>query len=169
MRVLVSAASKHGATSEIGQAIGDALDKAGLEVVVLPPDAVTTIEDFDAVVLGSAIYTGRWMDSAKQLIERERAALISRPVWLFSSGPVGDPPVPEGEPPDVAALREQTGARDHRIFPGRIDRRRLGFVEKAMVGAVKAPDGDFRPWDEIKLWALEIAVALREITPASGR
>ena len=52
------------------------------------------------------------------------------------------------------------GARGHRTFPGMVDRKRLGFGEKAIMAAVQAPEGDYRPWDEIEAWAREIAAAL---------
>jgi menaquinone-dependent protoporphyrinogen oxidase len=73
MKVLVSAASRHGATAEIARTIGETLAEAGLEVVVLPPDAVTTLDGYDAAVLGSGIYIGHWMDTAKHLVERHAA------------------------------------------------------------------------------------------------
>ena len=52
-------------------------------------------------------------------------------------------------------------ARDHRIFPGRLDRHRLGFAERALVFAFRAPDGDFRDWDAIAAWAGGIADELQ--------
>lgn len=111
MRVLVTAASRHGATTEIADAIGAALREAGLETSVVPPDEVLTLAGYDAVVLGSAVYMGRWLDPAKQFAARNGAALAARPVWLFSCGPIGDPPKPTEEPVDVAGIREATGAR----------------------------------------------------------
>ena len=78
MKVLVSAASRHGATAGIARAIAETLTEAGLEAVALPPDAVTTLDGYDAAVLGSGIYVGHWMDSARQLVERHAAALASR-------------------------------------------------------------------------------------------
>lgn len=162
MRVLVTAASKHGATAEIARLIAGRLADAGLDVTLLPPDQVEKVDGFDAVVIGSAVYVGRWMDDAKRFINRFGPDLASRPVWLFSSGPAGDPPKPEGEPADVPAIREATHARYHRVFDGRIDRSHLGFGEKLAVTAVHAPDGDFRPLGEITRWADEIARALGE-------
>jgi menaquinone-dependent protoporphyrinogen oxidase len=82
------------------------------------------------------------------------------PVWLFSSGPIGDPPKPVEDPVDAQPLVELVGARGHRVFAGDLDRSRLGFAERAIVAAVRAPDGDFRPWPEIEAWAREIAAAL---------
>jgi menaquinone-dependent protoporphyrinogen oxidase len=160
MKVLVSAASRHGATADIAKAIGETLEAAGLEVAVLPPDTVTSLAGFDAVILGSGVYVGHWMEPAKGLVERFGAELSSRPVWLFSSGPVGDPPKPEEDPADLPELMMATGARGHRLFPGLVDKGRLGLGERVILKAVGAPEGDFRPWDEIRAWAGEIAAQL---------
>jgi len=160
MKVLVSAASRHGATADIAKAIGETLEAAGLEVAVLPPDTVTSLAGFDAVVLGSGVYVGHWMEPAKGFAERFEGELVSRPVWLFSSGPIGDPPKPEEDPVDLPELMEATGARGHRLFAGLVDKGRLGLGEKVILAAVRAPEGDFRSWDEIRAWAGEIAAAL---------
>jgi menaquinone-dependent protoporphyrinogen oxidase len=157
MRVLVAAASKHGGTTEIARAIGTALTEARLETDVKPVDEVTTLESYDAVVLGSGVYMGRWLEPAKRFVERNATALATRPVWLFSSGPLGDPPKPAGEPADVLGYIERTHARDHRVFPGVLDKGALGLGERTIVAAVRAPAGDYRPWDEVKTWALGIA------------
>jgi menaquinone-dependent protoporphyrinogen oxidase len=98
MNVLVSAASKYGATSQIAQAVADVLAAKGLEVTVIPPEKVGPVEEFDAVVQGSAVYMGQWMKPAHELAERQAAALATRPVWLFSSGPVGEPAKPADNP-----------------------------------------------------------------------
>jgi menaquinone-dependent protoporphyrinogen oxidase len=159
VRVLVSAASRHGATEEIAQEIGKVLRGAlpGSTVDVIPLDQVGTVDGYDAVVLGSAVYMGRWLEPARTLAGSHAQALAGRAVWLFSSGPVGDPPKPDAEPVDVAELRRLTAARDHRVFPGRIDRHELGFAERAVVRAVRASEGDFRDWPAVREWAAEIA------------
>ena len=92
MRVLVTAATKYGATTEIAQAIAETLGEHGLEATILPPEQVEGVDGYDAVVLGSAVYAGHWLEPARELVERHAAALAGLPVWLFSSGPVGDPP-----------------------------------------------------------------------------
>jgi menaquinone-dependent protoporphyrinogen oxidase len=58
MKVLVSASSKYGATSEIAKAVGEVLAAKGLEVCVVPPEQAGAIQEFDAVILGSAVYMG---------------------------------------------------------------------------------------------------------------
>jgi menaquinone-dependent protoporphyrinogen oxidase len=37
----------------------------------------------------------------------------------------------------------------------------LGFAEKAIVLALRAPEGDFREWDAVRDWAKDIGVALQ--------
>jgi menaquinone-dependent protoporphyrinogen oxidase len=161
MNVLVTVASKHGATTQIAEAIARALAKADIGAEVVAPDAVRSLKGFDAVILGSAVYAGRWLDEAKRFVEREAPALAERPVWLFSSGPIGDPPKPEEEAIDVAPIRAVTGARDHRIFAGLLDKSRLGFGERAIVKVVRAEEGDYRPWPEIEDWVAGIAATLK--------
>ncbi|MGZ5291694.1 MAG: flavodoxin domain-containing protein [Actinomycetota bacterium] len=160
MKVLVTAASKHGATRDIAQAIAEVLAERGFDASLLEPQEVGPVEGYDAVVLGSSVYAGRWAKPAKELVERSGDALAARPVWLFSSGPIGDPLKPEGDPADAAEVMKATGAREHRVFGGKIDKRELNLAERAVVRAVRAADGDFRDWDEIRAWAGGIADAL---------
>jgi menaquinone-dependent protoporphyrinogen oxidase len=86
----------------------------------------------------------------------DRDALAARPVWLFSSGPIGDPPKPEEDPVDVAEILEATKARGHRVFSGKLVRKQLSFPDRAIAAALRVPEGDFRDWDEIRTWAAEI-------------
>ena len=160
MKVLVSAASKYGATSEIAQAIADVLAGKGLEVTVVPPAQAAAIEQFDAVVLGSAVYMGRWLKPGRELAQRQAAALAARPVWLISSGPVGDPAKPADNPVNVDTILQGTKARDHRIFTGKLVKKQLSFPDRAIASATRVQEGDFRNWDDIRAWATSIADTL---------
>jgi menaquinone-dependent protoporphyrinogen IX oxidase len=141
MRVLVTGATKYGATAEIAAAIAEALGKHGLEATVLPPEQVERVDGYDTVVVGSAVYAGHWLKPARELVERHARDLAGRPVWLFSSGPVGDPPKPEEDPVDVADLLAATEAREHRVFAGKLTRKQLSFPERAIVSALRVPEG----------------------------
>lgn len=164
-RILVSAGSKHGSTTEIAERIAFVLTERGHDVELLPPDAVTDLSGYEAVVLGSAVYAGHWVASAKDLAQRIAELSPHPETWIFSSGPLGDPPKPEEEPVDVAPILEATSAREHRLFSGKIDKTKLSFGEKAIVVAVRAPEGDFREWNEIESWATDIADRLvREVS-----
>jgi menaquinone-dependent protoporphyrinogen oxidase len=160
MKVLVCAASKYGATSEIAQAVADVLAERGCTVTVLAPEKAIVVEEFDAVVLGSAVYMGQWMKPARELAERSADALAARPVWLFSSGPIGEPAKPADNPVDVTTILQATKARDHQIFTGKLTKKHLSFPDRAIVSAIRAQEGDFRNWAEIKDWAGGIADAL---------
>jgi menaquinone-dependent protoporphyrinogen oxidase len=79
-------------------------------------------------------------------------------VWLFSTGPLGEQVQDEEEQPkQLAELRESLDPREHRVFFGALDLGRLGFGERMIAKAVKAPEGDFRDWEEIGSWVDAIA------------
>jgi menaquinone-dependent protoporphyrinogen oxidase len=170
LRVLVAVASKHGATADIGAALATALTDsvagraAGLTAVCVPVEQRPDPAPYDAVVLGSAVYVGRWLEPARHYAAEHVAALRSRPVWLFSSGPVGEPPFPADEPHDVEPLARSMGARGQRVFPGRLDKSLLTFGERAMVTAMRAPIGDFRDWAAVLAWGDEIAAEVVRLT-----
>jgi menaquinone-dependent protoporphyrinogen oxidase len=165
MKVLVAAASRYGATAEIARAIGEVLGERGLDVTVAASEQVDGVAGYDAVVLGSAVYAGRWLKPARELVDRAGSELATRPVWLFSSGPIGEPPKPdEGHAVDLGDVLATTGAREHRLFAGKLVRKGLSFGERAMVVAFRAPDGDFRDWAAITRWAATIASTLQSQT-----
>lgn len=160
MRVLVIAASKHDATAGIAEAIGQTLSEHGLDALVAPPGGAPEPQGFDAVVLGSAVYAGHWLKPVLAYVEKHREALAARPVWVFSSGPVGDPHRPVEEPADAVRVADEIGAREHRLFAGRLDPTILGRGERLIVRAMRAPEGDFREWATITGWGAGIAAAL---------
>jgi menaquinone-dependent protoporphyrinogen oxidase len=161
-RVLVTAASRHESTREIAEAIAAGLRERGVDGQVLPVAEVSTLAGYDAVVLGSAVYMGRWLAEARRFAQVQTSRLCSMPTWLFSSGPLGpaDRLFPAGEPADVPVLLRLTRARGHRTFAGRLEMERLHFTERAMARAVHAPEGDSRDWETIDGFAGEIAEAL---------
>ena len=120
---------------------------------------------YDAVAIGSAVYFGSWMKEATAFVRRQRAALAGRPVWLFSSGPLGTATTDaqgkdlrvEAEPKEIAEFREAIRPRDHRVFFGALDHRTFGFRERLlwMLPAARTLliEGDFRDWGAIRRWA----------------
>ncbi|MGY1679956.1 flavodoxin domain-containing protein [Geodermatophilus sp. SYSU D01176] len=171
-RVLVTAASRHGSTHEIADALARRLQESGLTAGALHAENRPDPAAYDAVVLGSAVYHGSWLEPAKDLAHRHAAVLRARPLWLFSSGPIGAPPYPPDEPYDTATLTALLAPRGHRVFPGRLEPARLSAPERAVVTAMRAPVGDFRDWDAVRSWAAEIAAALSGAdlpTPGASR
>jgi len=167
MAVLVAAASKHGATEEIAARIGADLVERGVPVAVKKLGDVDDVGRYDAFVVGSGIYLGTWLKEARRFVDAHAAELATRPTWLFASGPiVGDPP-PTDDPDALRAglaekLVAKTGAREHKLFGGKVDMRKLGLLEKAAVRGAHATEGDYRDWREIDEWAAGIARQLKD-------
>jgi len=162
MTVHVITASRHGSTAEIGEAIAGTLRARGFDAVCKDADGATLPPAGEPVVLGSAIYMGRWMRPARHLLDQLAAEVPARTVFVFSAGPLGDPPQPDdGGDGDVErfAAERAPGAR---IFSGKLERGSLGRLERIAMGAAKAPEGDFRDWEQIEAWAEEIACSLAD-------
>lgn len=158
MRVLIVPASRHGSTAEIGRAIAHTLRDEGIDVDVSRPEHVFDLEPYVGHVVGSALYLGTWLEAARDFVDEHATALRRQPTWLFSSGPLGDAKPEEPVRPDlVEHLMAATGAREHRLFDGRLDIERLSRSEQFVARWVGAEDGDYRDWDEIDEWARNIA------------
>jgi menaquinone-dependent protoporphyrinogen oxidase len=159
MKILIAVSSKHGSTAGIAEAIGETIRKADLDVEVIDAQRVEAVAPYDAVVVGSAIHMGRWMGPARDLVTGSAESLRTRPVWLFSSGPLGDI-VDPADAAEGVKLAELVSARDHRVFAGKAEKEDHGFFERGVLSMVKAPYGDHRDWAAIRAWATSIAEEL---------
>lgn len=178
MRVLVAYASRHGATKGIAERIAGTLRAEGLDADARPAASIRSLEEYDAFVIGSAAYLSHWLKDASDLVRRHRRLLREKPVWLFSSGPIGGPTDAKGRDQRVAAVPREIvefapalDARDHHVFFGlyEVDRKPIGLAERLAAPFMSRlpadarqamPVGDFRDWPEIEAWARGIAHAL---------
>jgi menaquinone-dependent protoporphyrinogen oxidase len=168
MTILVTYASKHGATQGIAERIGEQLRELGRDAVVLPVEAVGDVDasTYDAFVIGGAAYFFHWMKEASEFVRRNCDVLAQGPVWLFSSGPLGsDATDPTGRDPretvvpkEFAELEEAIHPQAVRVFFGALDYQQFGFPER--IFAKRMPQGDFRDWSDIDAWAEEIVRVL---------
>ena len=182
-KVLVVYGSRHGGSEGIARRIGEVLRAKGIAAPVMSADkaAPEDVRDADGFVVGSGVYMGRWLKEPTEFLEDFPTVLRSRPVWLFSSGPLpgstrsNDPldPLTDALGPKVGPgsggrkkieeLAASIGARDHRVFLGRYDPddppRSFPerFVRLLPMAKGVLPHGDFRNWPDIDAWALEIA------------
>lgn len=166
MRVLVTYATKNGSTEEIADAIADELMAHGLDVTCRSAHDADA-QKADAVVLGSAVYAGRWLRPARRFLKDEADHLRRIPFWVFSSGPFGEQaahPTADDlrwqEPAKVMSRAEALGVREHVVFGGRLPEDPHGFIESAMVRNTPAESRDARDWGRIRAWASTIAEAL---------
>jgi menaquinone-dependent protoporphyrinogen oxidase len=160
-KVLVTYASKYGATAEIAEKIGEVLRQAGLQTDILPVKNIRDLTQYNAVILGSAVYIGQWRKDAVKFLKANIKILAERPVWLFSSGPAGDgDPVELLQgwrfPSSLQPVADRIQPRDIAVFHGNVDMEKVNFIEKWMITNVKSPAGDFRDWDAITSWATSI-------------
>ncbi len=169
-QVLVAYATKHGATAEIAEKIGQVLRQAVLSADVIPAVRVNDLTPYTAIILGSSVYFGQWHEEAVKFLQINESALAERLVWLFSSGPLGEgDPVELTEgwrlPKKLQPIADRIAPRDIAIFHGVVDMGKLNFIEKWMLKNTNSPVGDFRDWEAITSWATAIAAVLKELSP----
>ncbi|UJA19405.1 flavodoxin [Thermoleophilia bacterium SCSIO 60948] len=164
MTVHVVTASRHGSTTEVGEAIARRLREAGLDARRVDAGSLDGLPpQSEPVVLGSPIYGGRWQRSARRILDLLAAEKHgARVVHIFSLGPLGEPRHPTDAQPEAEVTSYSAWhAHSAPVFAGRLERARLGPIERLMVRATGAPEGDFRDWPAIRRWADEIASGLR--------
>jgi menaquinone-dependent protoporphyrinogen oxidase len=160
MTVLVSYGSKRGGTEGLAQMVANGLREEGFSVEVAPARTVGNPGQYEAVVVGGALYAFRWHRDARWFIKRHTAALRQRPTYLFSSGPLDDSAAKGDIAPvkGVQALMDRIGARGHVTFGGRLLPDARGFPAAAMA---KKHAGDWRDPDQVRAWTHQLATELR--------
>ncbi len=164
MRVLLAVASRHEATWEIGGSVAGVLRARGHSADLVAPEAVTSLEGYDAAVVGSAVYLTQLLPPARQLLTRLRTELTAVPLWLFASG-LARPSSGARTAADLAQLTERLGARGFQLFRGRLERDGLSFAERVAAAGVLNREGDHRDFDVIERWAGLIADTLDQVAP----
>lgn len=163
-RVLIAYASKMGATKEIAEAVHDELCGRGVPADLHDLREPVSLDDYDAVVLGSAIYAGRWRPEATRFVRRHANGLLARRVWLFESGWLGPKPEHLKVTPGAVRRAIRIAADPPIVFGGRLDPALArGVLDRALA---KRMPGDARDFAAIRRWAGTIADALAPRTTA---
>lgn len=154
MRVLVAYGTKRGGTEGLARAVGQGLEDAGHRVDVLPAQRVDSLERWEAVVVGGALYAWFWQRDARRFVKRHVEELQQLPVYFFSSGPLDFSARDRELPPpgSVTRLARLVGAQRHKTFGGRL------LADSA--GTRGLPTGDFRDLAATRAWGKEIGAEL---------
>lgn len=182
MNVLVAYATRHGSTAGIAERLAATLRAEGLSAEARPVAEVRDLAPYHAVVLGGAAYMFHWLKEATRFAKRHRAELQQRPVWLFSSGPLGTELVDEQgndvldatQPKEFPELVSLLQPRGEQVFFGAWDPAAppVGLGERVVrlmpAARTALPAGDFRDWAAIDAWATEIAASLRSATAGTS-
>lgn len=170
MTLLVGYASPHGSTREIAERIADRIHHHGLGVEVRALARERLDGTHEAAVLGSAVHSQAWLPEAEEFVRANQGWLANVSVWLFSVGLAralgGMWERQAAEPKGIPRMREVTSPEEHRILAGVVWRSQLPPLGRLVYAAMRGRYGDFRNWDEIDLWADEIA---RRLTSTDER
>ncbi len=160
-KVLVTYASKYGSTGGVADAIGKELCSKDVATDVALIKNASNIGSYRGVVIGSAIYMGKWMSEAVDFVKKNKDTLRQMPVAYFLvcmtlSQPTEknraevlsymDPilkAVPEIKPVGIGT------------FAGALDYNNLSWLNKKILKSKGTPEGDFRDWNAIRTWARE--------------
>jgi menaquinone-dependent protoporphyrinogen oxidase len=164
MRVLVTWGSKRGGTEGIAHIICETLRAKGFEVDELPWRSAAAATGFDAVIVGGALYAGRWHPGARWFVAHRQQDLQKVPVWFFSSGPLDNSSDRDEIPPtlQVEVFMERVGAIGHATFGGRLPADARGFPASAMA---RKHAGDWRNEARIRAWATALSGYLPSARP----
>jgi len=158
-KVLVAYASKYGSTGGVADAIGKELCNRGAAADVCMLKNITDLNPYRAVVVGSAIYRGKWLPEAVDFVERNREVLRQVPVAYFLVCTTMCKPTEENRRKVVAYLNPVLAAvpqvQPLRIgaFAGALDYSKLSSPIKVIMKLKGAPEGDSRDWTAIRTWA----------------
>jgi menaquinone-dependent protoporphyrinogen oxidase len=163
---LVAYATRHGSTRAVAEEVAERLRLGGWQVDVRPAGDVADLAGVDAVVLGGALYTGRWHPAARRFLRRHRAALATVPLAVFAMGPrtLADEDVATSRRQlqrELDRCREVT-PRSAEIFGGVVDPAALPFPFSRMQAS------DARDWEAIRTWGDELAGYLPAAQAVAG-
>jgi len=167
-KILVAYASRAGSTSRVAEAIAGVLCADGMAVDVRLAKEVSDVSSYRAVVVGSAIYMGRWMPDAVKFVEKHKNVLSRMPVAYFLVCLTLKDDTEENRSlvrsylDPVIEKTPQVQPLDIGLFAGRMDYSKLSFFYRFIAKTMDAPEGDYRDWNAITAWAGRVSSQLRQ-------
>lgn len=162
MTVLVATASRHGSTREVGAAVVRVLREQGLNATQRDAESLLSeldsdpfaLSGFQAVVIGSAVYTGTWLTPATRLMKVAQRSDVG-PVFGFSVG-IKDITVTPLDAPWTRPIRAGEPLVPV-VFGGRLEMSVLSMRERSLLAVVRAKEGSYTQWDMVEAWSRIVA------------
>ena len=165
-KILIAYASEFGTTSEVAEAVGDTLCEDGNTVETLWIKNVKDINNYDAVIIGSAILYEKWMPEAREFVKNNQDTLKNMPVAYFITcmalSSKEDAAMQQAiEYSDkICNLEPQVKPVSVGHFAGVLDYSKLSFLKRTLTKTAmarhKVKEGDYRDWNAIRSWAKSI-------------
>ncbi len=160
-RVLVTYASKYGSTGGIAEAIGRELCNPSVSTDVALIKNAVNLSSYRAVVIGSAIYMGKWMPEAVDFVKENKDYLRQVPVAYFLVCMTLAQPTEKNRTKVLSYMDPLLEAVPEikpigiGTFAGALDYKNLSWLNKKIMKSKGSPEGDFRDWNAIRVWARE--------------
>ncbi len=163
-KILVAYASESGTTAEVAEAIGEVLCQEGNTVETKWVKNVNDLNNYDAVIIGSAIQYDRWMPEATEFVTANQNILSKLPVaYFFTCLALSIQNEKAAKKKAMAysdklyLLVPQVKPVDVGRFAGVLDYNKLSFffrlIFKVILSILGVQEGDYRDWDAIRSWA----------------
>ena len=155
-RILVTYATRAGSTAEIAATIGNTLSERGFSVDVKPVKDLSSLNGYQAAILGSAIRMGNWLPEAVEFVKTNQQALNQMPVSLFTVHMLNTGDDETSRSARLAylnAVHPMLSSAEEVFFSGKMDFSRLSFMDRTIAKMVKAVESDQRDWGKIRQWA----------------
>jgi menaquinone-dependent protoporphyrinogen oxidase len=161
-RILVTFATKYGSTQGTAETIAKTLTDKNFAVDVMPSRDVTSLEEYQAIVIGTPLYAGSMLSDTTKFLNRHKDALETMPSALFVLGPL------EGTSEEMRGVQAQLVTNRKKfpwfkpvatkVFVGALDLAKLRFPDSLIKLYRSTPQNplrskDGRDWKAIQAWA----------------
>jgi menaquinone-dependent protoporphyrinogen oxidase len=160
-KILVAYASQAGSTTGVAEAIGQALSVNRIGVDVRPVKEITDLSPYQAVVIGSAVHSGKWMPEALEFVAHNHNTLRRIPTAVFQVCMIlasNNEPYKRMVPDWLAPVRNQIqpvaeGSFAGALWPDRYAKLSEKLGMRIFLAVIKLKAGDYRNWGAIRAWA----------------
>jgi menaquinone-dependent protoporphyrinogen oxidase len=184
LKTLLVYGTRYGATATTAKEIARVLGELGFDVKVAnaKEEKIKDLKPYDLVIVGTGLQFARWTGEVDGFLKQNQKALAEKKVALFVSTmkPLLER---EGKTKELIAYRKME--LDNKVakysfnpinlgfFGGLIDFNKMGFLTRKMGGSMKqrlekagfkeAAPGiyELRDWEEIRLWAKDLAAKVQ--------